>query len=442
MRRSAVVSGWWSLALLASAARAHAEGPMNVQQAVEEALANHPSLKAATARVDQAEAAHSAVWETYYPQLSGYGGLQRNDVSGKTTTTTPGGVLGQPTTVTQSFQQSDTRFVAGANVDQFLFDFGGFTGQRRSTDATRRAQLSALETQRLEVTVNVKTTYYSLLRANRLLRYNQETVQRRQNRVQRIADLIARRTRDRKDLLQAQVDLANAQLNLARSQSEITDVEAAFLDALGERARSNRQLVDDVSLKPVNLTLEQAVERALTTRPELEQTKALLESQQAQVDAVGASYLPRVSAFLNAATLVPTGSSDLDHLNVFTGGLNLSLPTGWALGRQRMSQAQAALQEIRARQLELEQSITLGVNRSYTSLFESVERIKISQQLAQDALANWKETQARYRAGRATIVESTEAYNFLYEARVSLIQALYDAKIAEARLERAIGAPL
>ncbi|MGH7857725.1 MAG: TolC family protein, partial [Candidatus Binatia bacterium] len=156
---------------------AHAEGPITADQAVEEALRNHPSLQTANARVEQADAAHRAVWDTYVPQISAFAGIQQNEVSGTTTTTTPGGVLGGGQTVTQSFSESDTRFVAGAGVEEFLFDFGGFTGRRRATDAARRAQVSALETQRLDVTLNVKVAYYRLLRANRLLRYNQETIE-------------------------------------------------------------------------------------------------------------------------------------------------------------------------------------------------------------------------------------------------------------------------
>ncbi|MGH7860253.1 MAG: TolC family protein, partial [Candidatus Binatia bacterium] len=130
----------------------------------------------------------------------------------------------------------------------------------------------------------------------------------------------------------------------------------------------------------------------------------------------------------------------LDQLTVLTGGFNVSVPTGWVFSRARLDQAEGAVAELRGRDLELRQSITLDVNRSYTALFEAVERTRITQQLAADAMANFQETQTRYRHGRATITESTDAYTFLYDARVSFIQALYDAKIAEVRLERAVGA--
>ena len=87
------------------------------------------------------------------------------------------------------------------------------------------------------------------------------------------------------------------------------------------------------------------------------------------------------------------GSNDLDRLTVTTEGVNVAIPTAWTFSNARLNRAGAALRDPGA-----------------------------------------------YQKGRTMISESTEAYNFLYDARGSLIQALYDAKIAEARLERAIGA--
>jgi outer membrane protein len=415
-----------------------AEEPLTVDEAVNEALSHHPAIKASAARVDQADGAHRAVWETYAPQLSVFGGVQRNRVSGATTTTTPGDSFTPPSTVVQRFSQSDTRFLSGANVDEFLFDFGSFPAQRRSTAAARQAQLSALETQRLDVTLNVKQTYFGLLRVNRLLAYNRETVERRESRVAEIAKAAGAAKR-RSDVLQADVDLANARLNLSRTESDYTNVEAKFLESIGQRTRVTRKLVDDVSLKPISLTLEQASARALAIRPELDQAQAMIESQEATVEAIRASYLPRVSAFAGVSNLTGLGSSDLDQLTVLSGGLNVTIPTAWVLSKGRLDQARAAVEELKARKLELEQSITVGVSRSYAALFAAIERIRVTQGLATNAAASWNDIQERYRSRKATILESTEAYNFLYAARVSLIHALYDAKISEAELERAVG---
>ena len=66
-------------------AEGFAAGPMSVNQAVEEALANHLSLKTAAARAEAAAAAGGALWEIYAPQITVFSGVQRNQVNGETT---------------------------------------------------------------------------------------------------------------------------------------------------------------------------------------------------------------------------------------------------------------------------------------------------------------------------------------------------------------------
>lgn len=434
----------WLATFCLAASQANGAEPWNVQDVVRIALENHPSLKAARARVDQADAAHGKVWEMYAPKVSLYGGAQQNEVDGETTTTvSSGGLFGDTSTVSQDFSESDTRLIFGGSVDQHLLDFGNFTGQRASAAATHEARLAALESQRLEVTAQAKIGYYNLLRANRLLQYNRETVQRRQQRVDWIETRVRQGRLKKRDLTQAQVDLANARVQLARSQSDLTEAEAEFLAAIGKRDREGHQLVDDVTLKSISITLEDAVQRALETRPELERKKHEIEAQEAQVQAVQGSYLPSLSAFLGASSLNTTGDdNEFDQLTVFTGGLRVHVPFTWLLTRGRKGQARAALQELKANDLETRQSVALSVNRTYTTLFEAVERTKITRKLTESAMENWKTTQAAYRRGQASIYDSTDAHNFLYNSRVSFLEALYDAKIAEVRLERAIGTEL
>jgi len=350
-------------------------------------------------------------------------------------------LLGTTSTVTEHFSQSDVEAIAGVNIEEFLFDFGGFTGQRRAADERGGAQKESLATQRLDVEQNVKTAYYGLLLATRLLRFNQDAVEQRQAGLAQIAGLAKTDPARRKDIPQAEVDLADARINLAKSESDFAGAEATFSDALGEPSRSAHSLVDDVTLKTILINREQAVSRALNTRPELAQIQALVRAQQAEVDVAWSSYLPRVSTFFSATSLTPTGGDKtFSQLTVVAGGVKLGIPTTAIVTTDRQRQAEAGLEEAKARERETRQAITLAVDRGFDGLAEAIERISIGQELTTSANQNWEEIQGRYRRGRSTIVEATVAYRFLYDSRVRLIQALYDAKIAEARLERSIGA--
>src|ERR1051325_2233309 len=93
---------------LACRATAQASGALSVQEAIGRALADHPALKTAKARIEAASAAHRALWEAYAPQVVVFGGAQHNTVSGGSTTTTTPGLLGSTTAGTQPFSQKGT----------------------------------------------------------------------------------------------------------------------------------------------------------------------------------------------------------------------------------------------------------------------------------------------------------------------------------------------
>ena len=418
----AVLLTWCSTALGA--------GPLSLQEAIGRALANHSALKGAEARVRAAEAAHGAVWETYAPQVIVFGGAQHNSVKGSTTTTNPG-LLGSTTTVSQRFSQSASQTVVGANVEQFLVDFGSFPSQRIATEERYGAQKQALASQVLDVTLNVKVAYYTLLRARRFVQYQQEIVDRRQTLIESSEKSGARRgSAD----VRTDLPLADARIALNKSESELADAELVFLDALGEPGGPAPPLVDDVTLKVVLITPQQMVERALNARPELMQAEAVVRAQQADADAAWASYLPRFETYFNVTNLSAFGKGDSDQLTVLGGGLEVRIPTTWIASTNRLSQANAGLEEAKARADELRQAVRLAVARNNAALAEAAERVRITNELAENAERLWQERQAR-----AATPEGNAAYATLYDARVRLIQALYDAKIAEAKLERAIG---
>ena len=61
--------------------------------------------------------------------------------------------------------------------------------------------------------------------------------------------------------------------------------------------------------------------------------------------------------------------------------------------------------------------------------------------MVRQAEENFALANGRFQAGIGTSVERTDAQVLLTNARTSQIQALYDYKVDEARLEKAMGRP-
>ena len=85
------------------------------------------------------------------------------------------------------------------------------------------------------------------------------------------------------------------------------------------------------------------------------------------------------------------------------------------------------------------QQIALDVEQAYLRLVELQERIKANEAAASAAKENLDLANGRYEVGVGSIIEATDAQNLYTEAQTTYIRTLYDYKIAEAQLVRAIG---
>jgi hypothetical protein len=81
----------------------------------------------------------------------------------------------------------------------------------------------------------------------------------------------------------------------------------------------------------------------------------------------------------------------------------------------------------------------LEVERAYLRLVELQERIKANESALNAAKENLDLANGRYQVGVGSIIEATDAQTLYAEAQTTYIQTLYDYKIAEAELTRAIG---
>ncbi len=104
-----------------------------------------------------------------------------------------------------------------------------------------------------------------------------------------------------------------------------------------------------------------------------------------------------------------------------------------------MQEALHTYNSIRAQEEEERQQVALEVERSYLRLGEAQERIKATEAAARAAKENLDLANGRYQVGVGSIIEVTDAETLHTDAQTSHIRALYDYKIAEAQLIKAMG---
>ena len=107
--------------------------------------------------------------------------------------------------------------------------------------------------------------------------------------------------------------------------------------------------------------------------------------------------------------------------------------------RNDVRQAEARLQEIRARQQRLLLDIELGVRRTWLQLEDAKQRLEVTSQTIGQAQESLREIEQRYGGQIATITQLVDAQVALSNALVRRTTALVEVEIARAALEQATG---
>jgi outer membrane protein len=94
---------------------------------------------------------------------------------------------------------------------------------------------------------------------------------------------------------------------------------------------------------------------------------------------------------------------------------------------------------IRAQEEERRQQIALEVEQSYLRVVETQERITATESAAKAAKENLDLAQGRYQVGVGSIIEVTDAETLYADAQTNYVRTLYDYRIADAQLARAMG---
>jgi outer membrane protein TolC len=94
---------------------------------------------------------------------------------------------------------------------------------------------------------------------------------------------------------------------------------------------------------------------------------------------------------------------------------------------------------VKAQEEDRRQQIALEVEQSYLRVVETQERIKATESAAKAAKENVDLARGRYEVGVGSIIEVTDAETLYTDAQTTYIRTVYDYKIADAQLARAMG---
>jgi outer membrane protein TolC len=124
-------------------------------------------------------------------------------------------------------------------------------------------------------------------------------------------------------------------------------------------------------------------------------------------------------------------------------GAILTIPifSGFSSPNQ-VAEARANLRNLQAQEEILRLNIRLEAEQAYLNQKQAIDSIAVAEKSVAQARENYDLAAGRYQVGVGSPLEITDAEVLLANARASYIQALYNLKVSEAKIEKAMGLPV
>jgi outer membrane protein TolC len=406
--------------------------PLTLEQCLELALKFQPLLQASQATIEAQKAKVEQALAAYYPQIN-------FNTTYNTATNNFVAIGGTVAVARNNYSSTFTDiFSMGASLNQLIYDFGRTANAVKINRENAAASGQDRETTRQNVVLNVKVTYYTVLQGLALIQVAEETLTQNQKRLEQAKGFYQAGTRSKIDVTKAEVDLANVELALIRAKNNYQVARVTLNNAMGLRQGLNFAIDRNIDFKPRQTPLGEILEAAYARRPEILQFKARQRGQEAAIELARSSYYPVLSG--NAGHVWRTNKLPNDLIWDWNFGATLTVPifSGYSTPNQ-IAEAKAILKNLEAQEESLRQNIRLEAEQAHLSHKEAIERLGVTEKTLGQAKENYDLASGRYQVGVAQPLEVTDAEVLLANARANQIQALYDFKVAEARIDKAMG---
>jgi|GEM_PF-764196 outer membrane protein TolC len=418
----------------------------SIARAVAAALEGNVDARAAHARTVQARGSALSAWSGILPSLTGsltYNHSipdQRNSLY-----VVPIDTSSTATFLVKRRQQE----VAEAGVQTNLFSVPAWSEKRRQDLLRRTAQESEAEA-RNGVVFAVKQQYFALVKAERLAQVSRESERLARDEETRAEALFEVGTVARGDVLKARARRATTQLDRISAVNQVEIQRSKLKQVIGLKPTTPLQIESALNENVVLPDSAGAVSTALRSRPELSQAAAAERAARAGLFGARAKRLPAVTGSLtvdrskNTTHVAQVGDGEFDDTYYATewfGQVSLSLPifNGFATEGGTKA-AKGALLEAEAERRQREVDVAVEVQQAWLSVREAVERIDVAKEGLASAQEDYNFSKGRYDLGAGTFLDLLTAEVSLTQAKQSYVEAVADAHVAEASLERAVGA--
>ena len=398
---------------------------IEVDDCVKIALEHHPTIQSAMSNAEIYKSRIAQAWANYFPTFSAGISYSRNDM--------------QVSNFAFPTQKYDMFYVPSISGNLLLFDFGKTKAQADLAKRTYESAQFSLQTSINTVIYNVKQSYYNLLFAQQQVKVYEDTVKDYTLHLEQAKAYYDIGSKPKIDVLTAEYNLGNAKLNLIKAQNTLKIAYVQLSNAMGMPEYSDYDVIDNLKAKEYDINIDDAVNTAYETSPELLAAKKKADASELLVRSSRRAFTPNIQGFASYSR----GGKRIDTDYGYQFGAELSYNTvNLMLLKKQVEEAKATYKKDLADYETSKQNIYFSVKEAYINLINAQDSIGVAKLSMDEAKEQYDQASGRYKVGLGDAIELKDAETTYRNSQLSYYSTLLEYHVSAANLERLMGVPL
>ena len=419
------------------------ESDLTVERCVEMALANNPVLRMAEMQSRIADESGRQAQSDMLPSLAFSGSYRRQSMvpeldMSRITSALPFPLADVPKNIEIG---SPDVYDFRVTLNQPLFTGFQLSNRKHMTQKLALAKNSDAAKSRAEVVYKVRLACGQFLKAQRFLEIARTGRDQVAEHLRVVQNFIRQGIIGQEEGLKVQVKLTEAEVAVVQAENAVRLAKSALEHAMGVTLPQNSRVIPAAVENIQSMDVQSSLQQALAARNELRSIQYTIQAAESAARMARGGYFPVVAAFATGGYGKPgLNFVDKEWMDYWIVGVGMEWNLwNWNKTSSLSQQAKLNVQSAREGLREAELAIRTDVTMACLQVNEAVERLRLTNELQQQAAESFRVIENKYAQGVAGNSDFLDAQMDLTRAMLQKAQAEADYQVALANHQRAVG---
>ncbi len=415
---------------------------LSLERAVKLSIETSKTLNSSQAKIKAANARIDEVSSSGLPSLKIQGAYTRLSLIDEFKITLPDGKGGYSSVSFAPVLLNNTN--VRLSLNQPLYTGNKISSTREAAELLAKASSLDMDKDKFDVTINTKSVYWNLQKSIKYKKLTDENINQIQTHLSELQNLKAQGLATENDILKMQVQLSEANLRQMDAQNMILLSTVNLNNIL--HLPLNTEIEPETEATSTNnrsSVLNELIEKAQKSRPEIGATDYRLQATKASLEATKGGYLPQIALTGNLLYANPNQRifPNKDQFDAtWDIGVSFSYDLwNWGTTNHQVTQVEAQITQTQDALSQVKEMISVEITQNYLNANLAKKKISVSEESTKQADENYRVTNEKFKNGMALNSDLIDAELLVLQAKINLLQAQIDFEIALAKLDKSVG---